>query len=78
MSDQTTLKIFNSVKNEDYIIDHSKFDSLQYLDSIRSPDEIKFKRIDEVIVAFKKDMIEEDIKRREQRDQKSLLGIKFY
>jgi len=41
--------MFNMVKNDVYPFNHGKFDSLQYLDSIRAPEEIKFKRIEGII-----------------------------
>ncbi|CDW73576.1 UNKNOWN [Stylonychia lemnae] len=73
IGDVRILDMFNEVKNETYPFNHSKFDSLQYLDSIRAPEQIKFQKHQEMISQFKVDL-EDERKKKEEYDKKRLNG----
>ncbi len=66
MKDEEILQIFNDYKNDVYPLNHGKFESLQYLDSIRPQEEIKFEKIENVIKDFKKEIEEEEKKKMEE------------
>eukprot|EP00347_Sterkiella_histriomuscorum_P009583 403340649 len=77
ISDQTTIEMFKQVRNEVYPFNHGKFDSLQYLDSIRSPQELKFRKITETIQNLKKEMEEEQRKKEEEALNKNYFNKGF-
>ncbi len=52
--------MFNQLKEQIYPLNPLKFESLQYLDSIRAPEELKFQKIQKIIERLKDEQEEED------------------
>jgi hypothetical protein len=75
LSDDMTIEMFNHLKHDSYPFNHSKFESLQYLDSIVSTQELKFRKIKETIETFKKEAEEEKIRKEEEAKQKKNFGF---